>query len=73
MLPNEIVTGSLLISPGKVLVFGGASQKSEKVNDWNDGLKTPFAGEKFSNSLVSIKLKEDLRELSAERSFTILF
>ena len=43
------------------------------MNDWNDGLKTPFAGEKYSNSLVSIELKKDLRELSAERSFRITF
>ena len=43
----------------------GASQKFEEVDDWNDGLKTPFAGEKFSNSLVSIELTKDLRDLTA--------
>lgn len=32
------------------------------MDDWNDGLKTPFAGEKVSNSLVSIELTKHLRD-----------
>lgn len=54
----KLLTGSLLISLGQVLVSGvGASQTFEKANDYNDRLTTPFASKKIFQFLSFNKIE----------------